>query len=59
MSVKINPISGVNITERINVQPKPKWRREPTRPTKTLSSEPVNNPKIMSDNVISVYRLNL
>ena len=59
MSVKIRPIIGVKITERINDQPKPKRRREPTRPTRTLSNEPVSNPKIMSVATISVYRLNL
>lgn len=48
----INPMSGVNRTERKNVQPKPILLLAPTKPTNAARNESVNNPNINRVNPI-------
>ena len=49
----IRPTNGVKITEMRKVQPKPIFRRAPTRPTSTDSSEPEIRPNMRSGNVMT------
>ena len=49
----IRPISGVNSTDMIKVQPKPILRRLPKSPTNTSSNRwPDNNPKVKIENIL-------
>ena len=45
-SAIIKPISGVNSTEKKNVQPKPILLLAPTNPTNTAKNVSLNNPNI-------------
>ena len=48
----ISPISGVKMTDKKKVQPKPILLLAPISPTNAARNEPVNNPKIKSAKVM-------